>query len=318
MNGPGELSEISGIGDARARWLEATFGIRTVSDLAAVSPEELEHKLKAEGKGPVSLKTIEGWVEQAKALVAKEQGELGDPAPRERSQAIRARESPEWKPFGSFVVEFQSRTDDRAGEDWRTVVHYLEEDRNEAWAGLECDQLCSWMIQQLEPEVPPGVALGVRQPLERPAIAVDLRAYVVDGDGVEHAKLIRIDKPWAVDFSWSTDDPDIADAGEWQLDVLFKRIGLGEPRQIRGGPIRLPEAAAKIDDERHYRFDVGTGVVAHGDVDAVYRASATIAYWLRDVVVCSAKDDLGLVCFYDPAQPTSESASGAAMVYATA
>jgi hypothetical protein len=317
MDGAGELSEITGIGRARARWLEATFGIRSVSDLAAVSPEEVERKLKAEGKGSVSLRTIQGWVEQAEALVGKQQGELGDPAPRARSRAVRTRqESPKWTPVGSFVVEFQSRADDRVGKEWRTVAHYLEKDRNHAWTGLERDQLCSWMIQQLELGVPIRTAPGARQPLERPGMAIDLRAYLVDGDGVEFAKLVRIDKPWAVDFSWSTDDPDTTDAGEWQLDVLLKRIGPGEPRRIQGGPIRFPGAVARTGDEHHYRFDLGTGVVTHADVDAVYRASVTIAYLLRDVVVCSAYEDLGLVCFYDPALRSSERASASVIAAA--
>jgi hypothetical protein len=324
MDGPDELSDIAGIGPARAQWLTATLGVRGFRDLAALSPDEIERKLKAEGRAAVSRKTIESWVAEARARAAEEKGEPAPPAAQKGG--VREDEAPEWKPAASFVVEFQSQAGEGGMEPWRTAVHYLEKDENETWAGVDCDGLCRWMTQQVRrasgPEAPgdgelpseptagedsaaaeragsPGVAP------DRPRLADGLRAHVVDGDGIERAKLIRIDKPWAVVFSWSLEEPIPAEAGgEWRLDVLLKRVGSGEPLQLRIGPVRLPAAGPRIDGDYRYRFEVATGVISSSHVvEALYRASAMIMYRRENEAraLHAGFVDLGLLRFYEPA-----------------
>jgi helix-hairpin-helix protein len=325
MDGHDELSEVTGIGPARARWLGTAFGVRSLRDLAALSPEDIERMLKAEGRVAVSRKTIESWVAEARERAAEESGEPAPPAARKG--ADREDEAAEWKPVASFVVEFQSRPDKSPNEPWRTMVHYLEEDRNETWAGVDCEGLCRWMTQQLgraerggvpapSAAVRPGETTagedataargsgGLGVPPWRPRLADGLRARVVDGDGVEGARLIRIDKPWAVVFSWSLEDPVPAEAGGgWRLDVLLKRVGPGEPVHVPVGPVRLPAAEPRIDGGYRYRFAVATGVITSSRVEASYRAAATIMSRQKgeERVLHAGFVDLGLLRFYEPA-----------------
>jgi hypothetical protein len=282
-----EVSGITGIGPARARWLEQTFGVRTLRDLAALSPDDIEAKLKAEGRPAVSRTAIESWVAEAQARV-------------------RATESPQWKPVASFVVEFQSRPGEEAERRWQTAVHYLEEDRNETWPGIDCDRLCGWMTQHVEraeggqpAEEAPEAPVGVAPPSTGSAEA--LRAYVVDGDGVEHASLIRIDKPWAVVFTWSSVAGLPAD-GEWQLNLLLRRVGPGQELHI-GGPTHVPADAPRVDSEYRHRLEIPVGVVSAAQVETLYRASATLMFQPASEkrIVPVGLVDLGLLRFYHPA-----------------
>jgi hypothetical protein len=55
----------------------------------------------------------------------------------------------DWKPFASFVVEFQMRTHTDQRAEHRTKAHHIEEDTCAHWPGLESTQLCQWMLQQV-------------------------------------------------------------------------------------------------------------------------------------------------------------------------
>jgi hypothetical protein len=324
-----ELSEIPGIGPARAQWLEATFGVRSFRDLSALSADDLEEKLKAEGRPMVARKSIESWIAEARARASEEKAPAranASPKPAVRDGAPG--EAPGWKPVASFVVEFQS-TSDPSEERWRTTVHHLEMDRNESWAGIDANALSQWMVQQLRrvrevegpaaaegdvehPDAPTtgedspapggGGDLGVAP--EGPGLDDRLRAHVVDGDGVERANLIRIDKPWAVVFSWSLDGAVPDEAGEWSLDVLLKRLGSGEPLRVPEGPVRLSASGPRTDSEYRYRFGVPTGVVTSSHVDTPFRAWATVVYRSKDAgsAVIAGLVDLGLLRFYEPAR----------------
>ena len=60
-----DLTEIKGIGLHRQKWLKKSFGVCTFSDLAALTVDEIETRLKTEGGG-VGRKTIEVWIDQPK------------------------------------------------------------------------------------------------------------------------------------------------------------------------------------------------------------------------------------------------------------
>jgi hypothetical protein len=206
------------------------------------------------------------------------------------------------------------------------MVHHMEEHRNETWAGIDCAGLCRWMTQQFggtEGGGPPapGAAVGAGETTTgedataarrsasrdvgpwRPRLADGLRAHVVDGDGVEGARLIRIDKPWAVVFSWSLEDPvpEEAESG-WRLDVPLRRVGPGEPLHVRIEPVRLPTAEPRIDGDYCYRFAIPTGVITSSHVESVYRASAIIMSRQEgeERVLPAGFVDLGLLRFYEP------------------
>lgn len=320
-----ELSEIVGIGPARARWLREKFGVRGFGDLANLSAEDIQRRLKAEGRERVSRKTIESWVAQARVRASVEEGRPPI-TPAAKSARGRPRGEPtEWKPITSFVVEFQSRRGQGNGPAWRTSVHYLERDLNETWAGVDCGELCRWMTEQLKgaggpaPEVAPHVAQETLPPAPAEEAAAEqtegdiaagrerrhlaLHAHVIDGDGVERANLIRIDKPWAVVFSWWLDDGVTTEEGdEWQVDVLFRLVGLGEPLRLRKEPILLPATHPRTDGDYRYRLDVATGVVTSAHVEALYHASATIMYRSRadERVLLAGIGDIGLLRFYQP------------------
>jgi hypothetical protein len=317
MDARDQLSEIPGIGSARARWLEATFGVRSFRDLAALSADEIERKLKEEGRQAVAAAMIESWISEAESRVhERPKPVVMDSQKRNRGNGAED-ETTQWTPAASFVVEFQSRTADGAEKPWRTAVHYLEEDRNEVWVGIDCEQLCRWMTRQLGPRWLPareeelGRAEGDREAeaaeeraarSKLPRSAEPLRANIIDGDGVENASLIRIDKPWTVVFSWSPRD--VAAEGEWLIDVLLRLVGPGEKVRLREGPTRLPFETPRLDGSYRYRFDVPTGVVTSAHVETLYRGLATVVFRPANAshILPVGFVDLGLLRFFDPAE----------------
>jgi hypothetical protein len=129
-----ELTLIKGIGEARQQWLRDRLNVVSFQALAALSVEEIEAQLKEDNQ-IVSRAAIESWIAQAARLA-------GSSAPRHPAMS---RESG-WKPVASFVVEFQEH--EVEGER-RTRVHHVEADKNRMWSGIEHEELCAWMVQQL-------------------------------------------------------------------------------------------------------------------------------------------------------------------------
>ena len=65
---------------------------------------------------------------------------------------------------------------------------------------------------------------AVRQ--ARPPRLAQFQARVVDGDGMEPANLIRLDKGWAVAFTWSPENTTLLVPGcEWEPGVVGRPIG---------------------------------------------------------------------------------------------
>ena len=321
-----DLSEISGIGPTRARWFEATFGVRNARDLAALSPDDIESRLKAEGRSNVSRATIESWLAEARRRAAQAKRESTTRTSAARPGKKSAAEGPiEWHPVASFVLEFQSRDGGVATEKrWRTAGHYVEQDLDETWPGLDCVALCGWIALHLET----SAGLHVIEPSEPLAAPVHpasseargaeretasrrrdkpledrFEVHVVDGDGVEGAHLVRIDKPWGIEFSWSLRKPMPTEArGDWWLDVLLTSVGRGAPLRLRNGPVRLSANRPRTPSGYRYRYDVETGVVTASHLETVYRASANVMFLSRDEdqVFNAGFVDLGLLRFYQP------------------
>jgi hypothetical protein len=168
-----DLMTIKGIGRARQQWLKESLGVRTFGDLAALSADEIETRLKAAGQ-VISRSEIKRWIAQAQELAADSLSQMeltgaetgeeaafplaqSEPSPQlavsARAAAGEIANSPpkegEWQPFASFVVEFQARQVEGRAAERRTTVHYMEADRSKTWPGTEGEHLCRWMLDQV-------------------------------------------------------------------------------------------------------------------------------------------------------------------------
>ena len=148
-----DLTVIRGIGLARQKVLRELLDINTYQDLAELPVSEIESRLKAEGQ-IVSRKSIESWVTQAKDLAGRtgrtDQPDYQSPEENESGKSYSQGREDGWKPFASFVIEFQSREIDNKRDEHRTTVHYMEEDTGTVWSGIVGTQLCEWILEQID------------------------------------------------------------------------------------------------------------------------------------------------------------------------
>jgi hypothetical protein len=135
------LTRIDGIGAARQQWFRSVFNVRTFRDLAALSAEEIETRLKAEKK-PISKSAIQEWLAQAAELAGNNQ-KVSSSKPVQGA----------WKTLATFVVVFE---DQKAGDQtrYRTTVQHMEVDETKQWPGIEQPELCKWMLTQLGAQAP--------------------------------------------------------------------------------------------------------------------------------------------------------------------
>lgn len=150
-----DLTEIAGIGPARATLLRESLGVHSFQDLAALSVDEISSQLRAEGQF-VSEGVIEQWIAQARELA-------GTTVEAEHNSP---NSEPAWESAATFVVEFQVREDD---EERRTRVHHMEEDVDANWPDVRPVEVSRWMMEQMgepSPGLPEEVEAQARQELE--------------------------------------------------------------------------------------------------------------------------------------------------------
>ncbi len=148
-----DLTRIKGIGPSRQKWFRDALGVTSFGQLAQLSPEVIETALREEGR-IVSRSAIEEWIMEADRFASGERGVATWSGGPFRNDG--------WRPFASFVVEFQERKVDDHVEQ-RTLVHHMESAEEQTlihemdegakaktWPGLESRQLCSWMIRRLD------------------------------------------------------------------------------------------------------------------------------------------------------------------------
>lgn len=137
-----DLTAVKGIGSAFQEWLAVQFKVDSFAALAALSVDEVELAAKKAGKR-LPKGEVAGWIAQGKTLAA------------EKEETAVAPKQPAWKPFASFVVEFQQNSEDETGQR-RTKVHYMEEDKEVIWPGIERERLGLWLGQyvQVQEELP--------------------------------------------------------------------------------------------------------------------------------------------------------------------
>jgi hypothetical protein len=246
-----ELSKVKGIGDARARWLEETFGARTLEQLGALEPDEIERRLRGEGRRAVSRPAIDAWVAEAR--------ELGKGQPEG-----------EWGVVASFVVELQA-----SGDEMRTSVHHLEKDETELWADIDWDRLRRWIEARLERPAPQEETPADVEPLQ-PATVKALSAAIVANHDAVPPMHIPIDGPWSVTFEWSLEGVEARLEGEWQLDVSVQPVAPAPPLRLREEPVRI-SAEPGVESYRS-RYDVPAGTVTPEHCGSPYRATALLSY----------------------------------------
>lgn len=133
------LTRIKGINQNKQQWLRAWFKIRVFRDLARLSVEQIELRLKAEGKG-VSREEIAAWIVQAEALAVI----------AERAREENRHDSECWQSVASWQVELQSRRVGKAKEQ-RAILRDFATDSVSILPEDEFELLREWM-QQYSPQ----------------------------------------------------------------------------------------------------------------------------------------------------------------------
>lgn len=203
-----QLTRVVGIGDARARWFEQAFGVKTLPQLAALDAGEVEERLRAAtSRGVVPVRgQIERWIADAVRLAGAEDDEP-------------------WQDRGSFVLQIEAR-----GDEQRTVAHHVEEDHTRCFDGLAPAELRAWIAERIapEPEVPAPRAVAAA-PAAAPGVdELKLVASVRDPAGGPPINVIRRTDPWLVRCEWYIDGPGAgALAGRWRLALLGEGQGPG-------------------------------------------------------------------------------------------
>jgi hypothetical protein len=138
------LTLIKGIGPARQKWLGELFAVHTFEALGKLSVEEAEKKAKESGK-ILAHGDISDWIAQANQFATQKANMASPDNPKQKAERAQSL----WRPFASFVVEFQEMKE--ADEThWRTKVHYMEADLEKTWHGIERDQIAVWIAQHIQ------------------------------------------------------------------------------------------------------------------------------------------------------------------------
>ncbi len=151
-----DFTAIRGIGKIRDRWLREEFNVHTYPELAELPVSKIVDRLKAEGK-IISQGAIEDWIDQARALIpesaAAQQGSEQAATGALVDKINSSGHQNGWTPFASFLVYFQSRAPEGDRAAYQTLVHYMEEDRETSWPGIEARALSGWMLEQISDQV---------------------------------------------------------------------------------------------------------------------------------------------------------------------
>ena len=215
-----DLKLIKGIGAARQQWLRKSLGVRTLRDLAALSADEIASRLKAEGH-VISRGEIDRWIALAQEHAAEARAKANTPAAEGK-----------WKPFASFVVEFQARKVEGRAEEQRTTVHYMEADKGETWPTMEAERALRWILEQLgervqqEPKQEPPAAARAPAPTPVTIQITHIQAFQppetespigVGEAGRPFSGLVGGGKPFALEASFSL-------AGSTAADLAKKNV----------------------------------------------------------------------------------------------
>jgi hypothetical protein len=231
-----DLTVIKGISGKRQAWFRKTFNVRTYGELAALSADEIESRLKADGQ-IVSRDQIKGWITKDQELAAAANLSSRLTGTSANAETKRKTNSPtpegEWEMFAVFIVEFRAPKIQGSTEERRIEISYMPVKHGEWQEGertkpipVEGETLYQWMRNQLAKRVP-----EVPEPSEekRPVEAPPTPALPV------RVELIRVR---AFQPPQTKTPVDIGKAGQqfsgsvrsgqpFALEVSFELMGLG-------------------------------------------------------------------------------------------
>jgi hypothetical protein len=282
-----DLTAITGIGPARQRWLRDSFDVHTYQDLAGLSVDRIESRLKADGQ-IVSRAAIEAWLVQAQELAAQagshsHSGHNPGPGPASKASNSITREDG-WEPFASFVVEFQARGAEGQAQETRTAIHHIESDTDTHWPGVETSQVCQWMADQL----PAGMreqgqeprrtqARPVKMPVGEEVKITQVRVFQppqnttspqrIEADGTFDGS-VQGDQPFTLEVDFELDVAAAADRAKAEIECMAQSyaydpskqasISLGDTGLLeldKGQPtytLKLPQATLQCGQYRLY------------------------------------------------------------------
>lgn len=140
-----DFNRIQGIGYPLQHWL-IEQGISTYAGLAGADPHWIVEQWSKIGEIPISLEKIQSWMQAAKLLAVK---------PSQNVTAPVAAED-EWVEFASFYISCQHKrlfTQLGTQVTYRTYADHIEGNDNQLWHGIAGDELCAWIMQQVENRV---------------------------------------------------------------------------------------------------------------------------------------------------------------------
>lgn len=173
-----ELTNIRGIGNTRKQWLNA-LGIYTIADLAQFSADDIESRLKDEGRS-LPRSELEEWSIQAQAKtfaspsdsplhngspgnggvrtnnnVQEPDGSDQDISHQDKSDHcanttnVKADHVVDWNSLASFRIDYQTRQAAGRSEQ-QTTIHYLDTGATAQWAGFDASPIQLWIQEQIE------------------------------------------------------------------------------------------------------------------------------------------------------------------------
>lgn len=187
-----DLTAIANIKQTRQDWFRQTLNVHTYRDLAALSVDEIDSRLKVDGK-IASRTMIQGWIEKAKELATASQRSAqtsGTTALIPTAKAKPTASPAEWNSIANFFVQLQTRQGDNEKIEQRIMVRHIPVAENGTW--LEEDpqkepyeiedehqgeQLYEWMQAQVSDELEhrENVPLQIVETTAHKAIPVTLK-----------------------------------------------------------------------------------------------------------------------------------------------
>jgi hypothetical protein len=223
-----DLTTIKGIGPVRQKWLQDSFGVHSFDGLAALSVDEIESQLKADGL-IAARSSIEEWITSAQEMsaVTPSPNQKAPKAPHEQTIEALTDNNYDWQSTGMFIVHLQVRRAVAGQSDQRLTIQHVPVAENGTWQDdLEAPtviaggQLYPWILDRA----------GYRMPVEKDArvrVAPSERKYTVDLDvsTLHIHQQVRDDQMAELGISGGALPDQIASERPVKLEVLFGLSG---------------------------------------------------------------------------------------------